>query len=267
MHRRTIAIAVAAVTVAVSLGIQAQGGLSSLGVNEASARREMINSLSGGYVNVYPASKAFKAATASARATMVTTAFAWAKAYTESAAFKADYEKQRLADTPQPPKFKGTVDDELAAQKAERKKSLDEMKKNIEQMPANMRSQMEATVKQTEAQFAKMDSDPQMLQMIRQGIEMQRANDQKEHEQRVAAHEKRFPADPRVLIARRLQEFLTVSQNVDFAAKLVPAGNKMKFVDPTQEEQRPEWKLCYRAGKEATAAARSAAQAWLAALK
>jgi hypothetical protein len=266
MRRRTVAALVAAAIISVGV-IRAQGGLSSLGVTDAWAKGEIVGALSSGYVNVYQAAKAFKPAAPSARASMVTAAFAWAKAYTESAAFKADYDRQRQADTPAPPKFKGTVDDELAAQKAEQRKSIEEMKKNIAQMPANMRPQMEATVKETEAQFAKMDGDPQMQKMLRQGIEMQRAGDQKAYEDRVQAHEKRLPADPRTLIARRLQEFLTLSQDVDFAAKLVPSGNRMKFADPKYEGQRPEWKLCYRVGKEATSAARSAAQAWLASLK
>ena len=217
-------------------------------------------------MNVYPAAKSFKAAAPSVRASMVTAAFAWAKAYTESAAFKADYDKQRAADTPAPPKVKGSVDDELAAQRAERKKGLEESKKSLAQMPPDMRPQMESTIKQMEAQFAQMDADPQMVAMQRQGVEMQRAEEQKAHEQRVQAHEKRFPADSRALIARRLQEFLAVSQDVDFGAKLVAAGNRQKFADARYEDQRPEWKLCYRAGKEATVAARASAQAWLASL-
>jgi hypothetical protein len=264
MLRNTAAVAAALLSAGI---LSAQGGLAGLGVNEASAKSELVNSLASGYVNVSPAAKAVKAAALPARASMVTAAVAWARAYTETAAFKADYDRQRLADTPQPPKFKGTVDDELAAQRAERKKSMEESRKSLAQMPAELRAQMEATLKQTEAQLAKMDSDPQMVAMQRQGIEAQRANEQKAYEQRVAAHEKRFPTDPRALVARRLQEFLTVSQDVDFAAKLVPAGSRMKFAEPKYENQRAEWKLCYRAGKEATAAARTAAQAWLAALK
>ncbi len=266
MRKRTAAAAILAVSVLLGI-IHAQGGLAALGVPDATARREIVNSISGGYVNIAPAAKAFKAAAPSARASMVTGAFAWAKAYTASAAFKADYDKQRAADAPAPPKFKGTVDDELAAQRAERRKGLDEAKKNLAQLPANMRPEMEATIKAMEAQFAKTDGDPQMVAMLRQGIEMQRAEEQKLYEQRVKAHEKRFPADPRTLIARRLQEFLAVSQDVDFGAKLVPSGTRQAFADPKYEEQTAEWKLCYRAGKEATAAARAAAQAWLAELK
>jgi flagellar motility protein MotE (MotC chaperone) len=254
-------------TSAAWIGLHAQGTLVDLGVTEANARREIVGSLTSGSVNVYAAAKAFRAASPAVRASLVKTAMGWAKTYTESAAFKADYEKQRQADTPTPPKFKGSIDDELAAQRAERKKSLDESKKNLEKMPANMRPQMEATIKQMEAQFAKMDADPQMVSMSRQGIEMQRANDQKAYEERVVAHDKRFPVDPRTLIARRLREFLDMSKDVDFNAKLVPAGSKQRFADARYEGKPAEWKLCYRAGTDAVAAARAAAQAWQAAIR
>jgi hypothetical protein len=269
MHRRTWAVAILIMTavVGVWIGLHAQGALAGLGVTEANAAREIVGSLTGGYVNVYSASKAFKAASPAARASLVKAAIGWTRAYTESAAFKADYEKQRQADTPGPPKVTGSVDDELAAQRAERQKSLAESKKNIEKTPANMRPQMETFIKQMEAQFARMDKDPQMVAMARQMIEMQRANDVKAHDESVRAHDKRFPADPRTLIARRLQEFLDTSKDVDFNAKLLPAGSKHRFVDPRYEEKPPEWKLCFRAGREAVAAAREAAQAWQAAIR
>jgi hypothetical protein len=262
------AVVLAALLACASVGLlHAQAGLlAALGVQESTAKREALGSLSTGYVNTSPAAKAFLAAGPAARVTMVRNVIAWAKAYTESAAFKAEYDKLRAADTPAPPKVKGTVDEELAAQRAERKKSLEEMKKNIEKMPANLKPQMEATVKQTEAQFAKMDSDPQMVAMMRQGIEMQRANDLKAHEQRIQAHDKRFPAEPKILVARRIQEFLDTTKDVDFSAKTKPSHGLLEFVDPKYEDKPAGWKICFRAGKDATAAAREAATAWLATL-
>jgi hypothetical protein len=41
----------------------------------------------------------------------------------------------------------------------------------------------------------------------------------------------------------------------------------MVFVNNDYERKPPEWKLCFRAGKEATAAARVFASDWLAELK
>jgi hypothetical protein len=269
MHRRFQAIAFLVITASLGVwvGAQTQGALTAIGVNEATAKRDIVGSLTSGYVNIYTAARAFKTAPPATRAGFVKSAMAWARAYTGSAAFKAEYDAQREADKPAPPRFKGTVEEELAAQRAQRLKGVEDTKKNLPNMPANVRPQMEAAIKQMEEQNARIDKDPQMQSMLRQGIEMQRANDTKAYEQRVQAHDKRFPADPRALIARRLQEFLDVSKDVDFGAKLVPAGSKRRFADARYEEKPDQWKLCYRAGLETVTAAREAAQAWLGSLK
>jgi hypothetical protein len=60
-------------------------------------------------------------------------------------------------------------------------------------------------------------------------------------------------------LRRRLTYFLEVSSDVDFDAK-VEGG---RFVDAADEARAPEWKMCYRAGKDATVAARGVAEAWL----
>ncbi len=265
MQRRARTTAFVVFFLAVVMGIVAwaQGGLASLGVNDTEAQREIVATLSQGYVPTHLAAKAFKAAAPATRATLVKTAIAWARAYTESAAFRADYARQRQASAPRPPQFKGSVDDELAAQRAERLKGIEKARKNVASLPADMRPQLEKSIKEMEDNNAKLDKDPQMQAIMRQQIEAQRANDTKAYDQMVQQHEKRFPADPRALIARRLQEFLDLSKDVDFGAKLVTAGSKQRFADARYEAQPYQWKLCYRAGREAVAAAREAAQAWL----
>ena len=267
-HRSSpAAFVVLAVTAGFGIGAWAQGALGSLGVDESVARGRFVDALARGNVPVYLAAKAFRVAPPATRAALVKTAMSWARTYTESAVFKADYDKQRAADTPRPPRFKGTVDEELAAQRAERMKGVEDAKKNLANMPANLRPQMEKMVKQMEEQNAKIDHDAQMQTMLRQGIEMQRANDTKAYEQSVQQHDKRFPANPRALVARRLQEFLDLSKDVDFGARLVPAGGRQRFADPRCEDKADQWKLCYRAGREAVTAARAAAQAWLGSIK
>jgi len=246
--------------------ILAQGALAGLGVNEETGKRMVEDWLSSGYFNPSPAAKAVKAAAPASRATLVANAIAWAKAYTESPGFKAEYEKQRQAARPSPPEAKGTVDEELARQAAERRKSLEEMKRNVSQMPPDMRKSMEAAVKEAEANNAKLEKDPQMVAMMRQGLEAQRAEEQQAYKGRLAAYEQQWPADSRRLVARRLQEFLDLTRDVDFGAKLVPSGRLMRFAEPRYEEKPPLWKLCFRTGREATEAARAAAQAWLKAI-
>jgi hypothetical protein len=246
--------------------ILAQSALANLGVNEPTAAQMVEGWLDTGYLDVSAVAKSFKAAVPTGRVALVKGAMGWAKTYTESAAFKAEYEKRRQADMPAPPKFDGTVDNELARQRAERQKNVEEMKKGLAQLTPEMRKSMEAAIKEIEASNQKTDTDPKKVAMSRQMVELQRAGDQEAYQKRLEAHEKRFPPNPKTVIARRLQEFLDVSKDVDFDAKLVPAGSKMRFADPRYEEKPSEWKLYYRAGRDVVAAAREAAQAWLKAL-
>lgn len=243
----------------------AQGALAGLGVQESQAKRDIVDALTYGNVDVHPARGAFKAAAPAARAALVKTAMTWARAYTESPAFRTEYEQQRAQAAPRPPKNRN-VDDELARQKADRLKGIEDAKKNVEKMPANMRAQMETMIRQMEAENAKRDADPKFAAMMRQGLEMQIAAELKEHQESVARHQKRFPADSKVLIAGRLREFLEVSKDVDFGAKLVPAGPRQRFENPAYEAKSSNWKLCYRAGRDAVGSAREFAQAWVAAL-
>ncbi len=262
---------VAALTVALlcgwGLSIGAQGALAALGVKEAEARIEALSALDHGFVNVYVAAGAVKAAPPATRAAMVKAAIGWARTYTESAAFKADYQQRRAASAPTAPTFDKTVDEELAAERAKRQKEAEESRKSLAAMPPDMRAQMEPVLKMMEAQNAKMDNDPQQQAMARQGLQEERANKMKAYQESVREHDLRFPADPRVLIARRLQEFLDRSKDVDFNASLVTADGVRRFADPRYEAKPFEWKLCYRTGRETVAAAREAAQAWLTALK
>ena len=69
--------------------------------------------------------------------------------------------------------------------------------------------------------------------------------------------------DPDATIKRRLKFFLETTKDVDFGAKL--AGRQ--FANEEHEAKPAEWKMCYRAGREATAAAREVATAWLADLE
>jgi hypothetical protein len=267
MRTRHLAAAGACLAVAGGLSITlAQGVFASLGMPEAAAQRDIVYAFISGNVNVYPAAKAVKAAPPAARATLVKGVFDWARTYTSSAAYKAQYDRERANAAPKPQKPK-TVDGELARQKAEQQKSIDEAKKNLAQMPANVRAQVEATIKQMEAENAKREADPKFTAMMRQMTEAQIADEQKRYDESVVRYNQKYPADPNVLIAARLRQFLEVSKDVDFGAALVPGpGNKQRFANAAYEAKPDEWKLCYRAGKEATAAGREAAQAWLAAL-
>jgi hypothetical protein len=244
--------------------VWAQSSMADFGMKETEIKSRLVNSLTYGHVSPWPDRKLFKAAAPSVQATFVKNTLSWVKAYTETDAFKADYAKQREAAKPTPPKAKGSADDQYAKQMADQRKSIEDMKKNIAKMPPEMQKQMQATVKDLEANMANSSKDPQMAAMMKQNIEMSSAQEQKDYQGRVEGWEKKFPADSKKLIAARLGQFLEVSKDVNFDAKLVSNGyGKMKFADPRLEAKSYEWKLCYRAGKEPVQAARAFAQEWL----
>jgi hypothetical protein len=72
--------------------------------------------------------------------------------------------------------------------------------------------------------------------------------------------------DPDVTLRRRLQEFLDLTADVDYAAKTSGPHGTGTFVDESYEAKPTAWKMCYRAGREAGEAARAFATDWLAEL-
>jgi hypothetical protein len=243
-------------------GLAAQAVPAQLGVSEADAQESFLYSVIGGYPAWGAAGTAFVKLPAAARVAVVQTGFAWAKALVKSAGFRTAYQNRREGAKPVPPDAEGTVDDELARQLAEQRKSLEESRKALAALPPEQRKELEAILKQTEDQF----KDPQFQAMMRSGIETQRASALEDYRSALRRWEEAYPADPGVLIGRRLQAFLTECGDVDFSAKLQARDRKMVFVNPDYELKSPNWKTCYRAGPEAMGAARTAATAWLAEL-
>lgn len=76
-----------------------------------------------------------------------------------------------------------------------------------------------------------------------------------------------YPPTVKDLVKKRLTEFLELTRDIDFDAKLVRSGSKMVFANPQLEAKSNEWKRCFRCGKETVMAARKYAQQWLASLK
>ena len=77
--------------------------------------------------------------------------------------------------------------------------------------------------------------------------------------------EKDFPEDPAVVVKAKLEQYLDLVATVDFNAKLSDPGKYKikKFVNSDYESKSPQWKACYRAGKEVNTAVTAFVKAWL----
>lgn len=87
------------------------------------------------------------------------------------------------------------------------------------------------------------------------------------YQEELKSWNEQYPADGKALVKQRLREFLEATANVDYSAKLVAKGGKMRFANQAYEEKPGEWKLAYRAGREPSEKARAFVKAWLAELK
>jgi hypothetical protein len=149
-----------------------------------------------------------------------------------------------------------SADAEMQRQLAE----LETTKKEIAALPPEQRHAAEELLKSAEAQLR----SPERQQAMKEAAAADQESHKAEYDAAMKEWQTKFPADSRQLIAWRLHEFLDLSESVDFDAKLVPAGGRMQFANPEYERKSSDWKVCYRAGREAVGAARAFANGWLA---
>jgi len=203
--------------------------------------------------------RAFKLLPPAARGDAATSGIAWLKTYTASPEFKQQYAQIRQTHKPLPPEFTGTPEDEITKADEEQKRKEEESTKALAALPADQRAQIEQAMKAAQAQM----NTPEMHQLRLNSIKSDRAQRTKEYDTELAQWQSDFPESPTPVIVKRLREFLAASADVDFAAKVVTQNGQTRFVSDAYERKPREWKFCFRAGKEATGAARTAAQTWL----
>jgi hypothetical protein len=241
----------------------AQSSMADFGLDENELKSGIVNSLTHGYLAAYPDKKLFRAASAAAQAAFVKNTMSWVQSYTETAAFKAEYEKKRQEAKPSPAKSKGSPDEQYAMFQAEQRRNIETMKKDLAKMPPEMRKQMQEAVKQMEANVDISTKDPQMAARLKESYRQNAIDEQKGYQNRLKEWETKYPADTRVLIAARLREFLELSRDIPFEAKLVSKGEVKRFADPQYEGKSSQWKQCFRAGRQPVQAARAYALNWL----
>ena len=254
--------AVCALAGALAAAVYAADVLSQLGIPPDSAKEAVQIVLNTGVNNPGLPAKLFKAAPATARADMASTGIAWVKAYTESAEFKAKWAEIRETHKPPAPQFEGTPEEELKKADEEQRQQAEESKRALASLPPETRKQIEESMQAADAMRASMNT-PEMRKKQLDSIVAARAERVQQFAHEMANWKRDYPESAAPAVAKRIREFLAFSADVDFDAKLVAKNGKMVFENPAYESKSSQWKMCFRAGREATAAARAAAQAWL----
>lgn len=246
--------------------------LDQLGITAEQGQQAVWRSFADGYF-AFPRASVLKSLGVTDRAKAARDLCAYAKDVTRSPEFLKSYQELRDQKKPKPPDPYKSMADQKKEMKESLTKSVADMEKNISKMPPDQKEAvkyMKEAVVQVKQQIKELD-DPNnpmfnadMEQMNRQMYD----TSVEQHKAKIVEWEAEWPQKPDKLVARRLQEFIDLSKSVDFAAKLVDGEKGIKkFANPAYESKSSQWKMCFRAGKEATDAARGYAEQWLKELK
>lgn len=261
---------IAVVLVMVGVAALAQNALTQLGLTEAAARALLLGEIqSGGGVGA--ASKladagraAYRRVPEAARGPVTTGLFAWAKAYANSPAVEAAYPRLRTDAMPERTHDARTIDEEMRKQLDDMVAAQEPAKRMAASLPAADREKLLASLKSQED----MMRSPAVQNAQRASLEATRAQEKVKEDRAFQVWEQQFPADLQVLFTRRLREFLAATADVDFEARKQVirglGGETVGFVQPPGYDEKPwQWQHAFVVGREATTAARTAAEAWL----
>jgi hypothetical protein len=242
--------------------------LQSLGIPDQIAKESIWNSFSGEFMALPPMAGLKKLARGD-RAAAIREIASFARRYTESEDFTKIYLQYREDRKPQPPEAPKSADETQKEMRQNMKSAIQEMEKSMGSIPADQRQMMTETIDNMKQQLKEMESNQD-----KETAAMMDNLSAQAHKEALAAHkrdleqwEKEYPMTPAPMIRSWLKKFLEVSGSVDFNAQVQKDDNGMFYFVKSEYERKPsDWKMCYRAGKEAVDAGRAFATEWLAAL-
>ena len=257
--RFTVIITLLCVT---GIGVASQDHLATLGISEGRAKEAVFDSFMSDAVSIAGKPAAFTAMAPAARVALVNFALTMARTFVESDEFKRRYVDHREANGPDPLPEAQTADAIFEKQRAGFENQVLEMRKLFDQITPEQRATLEAGWTDMRRQLDEMDKGERRTE-IEGLLKEQRDKMVRERNAAMVEFEKTYPADSRALVAMRLRHFLDVTKDIDFTAQLVDKGKTRVFASEALEARPAEWKMCFRAGKPATDAARAFAQKWL----
>jgi len=238
--------------------------LQQLQIAEDEARSYIFDNFEQGGLG-FPYSSVLKSVALGDRAKAVNQLGDYIRKYTESPEFIKTYNEHREAAKPQGP---GNDQEKLQKKLEEINHDIKTAEEDMKSASGDMKKLYEATIKMLkEQQKALKDPNDPNHKMFLQDVTGRGGMDDSYYQQAQKDFEENYPATAKDLVKKRLREFLAMTADIDFNAKLVGAGKIKKFADPKLEAKDGDWKRCFRAGKETMTAARAYAQKWLNELK
>ncbi len=260
--RRSLAVGLALLAATLT-AVLAADLLGELGFTEKAARERVFEAFVDGSVSPSGNIAVFKGAAPDRRVLFVKAATAFAKTFAQTDQFRKMYADHRDANKPGASGAAKGFDDLMAEQAKEFEQSLAAMKEVMKSLPPDQQKEMQKQIEDMRQSMEANRKDPEMKAAYEESAKAEAAATAEDYKQRLKEWETDFPPSADQLVANRLREFLDETKDVDYGAKLVAQYGRMRFANATYEQKSGEWKMCFRAGKEATEAARVFAAEWL----
>jgi hypothetical protein len=238
-----------------------------LGTNQKSGTYNIKESFLQGYLN-YGGVRNLRKMAVGDRAAVAKELLAYTKEYVNSESFAKEYEASRLSRKPVEPAPAKTDD-------VVRKKFIDDTRKGIENMERFLKT-ADASMKKSAQETLDMlkktlkdyeDPNSEIIKMAVMGEQNQYEYRMKDYREKMKDWETNYPPGVKAVVKVRLQQFLSITKDVDFNAQLTERDGMKYFVNKEYERKPDNWKMAFRAGREVTSAARAYALQWLAELQ
>ena len=239
-----------------------------LGITQSNANINIRVSVTGNTFQ-YAGAKNAKNVSVANRPSIVDQLVVYAKKYTASAEFKKEYATIRGYAKPKDPELSSiNVDSIRDQQKQFVLQSIKQTEANANHSNPKIRNGVPAGLERLKKELIELD-DPNNKKIQAEVKQMEAWNKaiSDAHKKEMDKFNTNYPENPQVLIKKRLQDILDITADVDYNAELKQGPKYKVFVNPEYEKKSKEWKLAYRAGKQAVDAVRAAAQKWLAEIK
>lgn len=232
-----------------------------LGMSEAECKALLKDNLLSSVLST-PITHGWKKFDGKKRVAIVNDLGLYIKSYVNSSDFALDYKNYRESILPgrqegiDVPLRIEEIKRDIENTEREKKSAGHEHRKSYDDLIASLKEQLEVLQNPNHPKYS-----------LYAGIITLTPEQQEEINRQVAEFNKSYPPDARQYIKLKLKDFLELTSDIDFDAKLVQKNGKQVFENTAYEERDRNWKKCFRAGRETIQASREFATQWLKEIK
>lgn len=236
--------------------------LKQLGITKTEADKKITSSILGGYLDAYGVKNAKNIALGN-RTAVTRDLLTYTKQYVSSSAFNTEYAALKERNKPVQNKIQ-TPEEMQANLVTQYKKGVADMEAIVKKADASLKPSFEKALADGKKLLAEAeDPNNKVLSNYRKNYPSMVKSNQQNYENRLNEWEANYPTNHLLYIKKRLQQFMTETEGIDFNAELITKNGKKVFVNPDYERKGNCWKMGFRAGKEVVETARSFVQAWM----